>query len=162
MFCRSSIALNAAVVRCIWPATRPDRSAIPQATGRVFPKRDVVEFVFDGAMEFGVVREATHHPVEDVNEQTGGALADAVGLRTVGFGSRVVHVLDRQIKLIGMVFDLAAIFGAAIRQDRAAGLFMRGKERDHAVVQQVGVSETLCMRASPCVFGGSLIEPFWE
>ena len=24
-----------------------------------------------------------------------------------------------------------------------------------------GVSETLCMRLSPCSFGGSLIEPFW-
>jgi hypothetical protein len=24
-----------------------------------------------------------------------------------------------------------------------------------------GVSETLCMRVSPCAFGGSFVEPFW-
>ena len=24
-----------------------------------------------------------------------------------------------------------------------------------------GVSETLCMRVSPCEFGGSFVEPFW-
>ena len=47
-------------------------------TVQLLSECDVVEFVFDGAMEFGVVREATHHPVEDVNEQTGGALAGAM------------------------------------------------------------------------------------
>jgi uncharacterized membrane protein len=26
---------------------------------------------------------------------------------------------------------------------------------------EMGVSETLCMRLSPCSFDGSLIEPFW-
>ena len=27
--------------------------------------------------------------------------------------------------------------------------------------KEAGVSETLCMRASPCKFGGSFVEPFW-
>ena len=30
------------------------------------------------SMEFGVIREAAHHPADDVNEQTGGALADSL------------------------------------------------------------------------------------
>ena len=37
-------------------------------------------------------------------------LVYALGLRAFGFGSGVIHVLNRQIKLIGVVFDLAAIF----------------------------------------------------
>ena len=28
-------------------------------------------------------------------------------------------------------------------------------------LRQPGVSETLCMRVSPCEFGGSFVEPFW-
>ena len=45
------------------------------------------------------------------------ALADTVGLRAVGLGARVVDVLNRQVELIGMVFDLAAILGATVGQD---------------------------------------------
>jgi len=63
---------------------------------QLFAKGDVVKFILD-------------RPVE--------AFAYAVRLRTVRLGLGMVHILDGQIKLIGVVFDLAAILGAPIRQD---------------------------------------------
>jgi hypothetical protein len=48
------------------------------------------------------------HAVELVQHGLMEALDDAVGLRTFGLGTRMVNVLDRQIKLIFVVFGIAA------------------------------------------------------
>ena len=45
------------------------------------------------------------------------AFAYAVGLWRIGASAGVIHILDRQIYLIGMVFDLAAILRASVRED---------------------------------------------
>jgi hypothetical protein len=39
----------------------------------------------------------------------------------------------------------------------------RGRVNIHGAVnlENLGVSETLCMRVSPCSFDGSSVEPFW-
>jgi len=44
------------------------------------------------------------------------ALTDAVGLRALGPGARVIDVLDREIKLIFMPLWVAAEFASTIRQ----------------------------------------------
>ena len=46
------------------------------------------------------------------------------------------------------------------RQEAQAALFYEFSLDDH-VPQDRGVSETLCMRLSPCEFVGSFVEPFW-
>ncbi len=35
------------------------------------------------------------------------------------------------------------------------------RKREKVFGRFKGVSETLCMRLSPCEFGGSFVEPFW-
>ena len=40
--------------------------------------------------------------------------ADAVGLRALGLGARVIDVLDRQIEFVVVSFGIAAIFTAAV------------------------------------------------
>jgi hypothetical protein len=45
------------------------------------------------------------------------ALADAVGLRMLGFRPRVIDVLYRQIELVFVMLTLAAVFRSSIRQD---------------------------------------------
>ena len=65
-----------------------DRTKQPLAEGVV------VELVLDGSME---------------------PLTDAICLRAVRFGLRVIHILDGQIQLIGVVLDLSAILSSATR-----------------------------------------------
>ncbi len=45
------------------------------------------------------------------------ALADAIGLRALGLGARVIDVLDREIELVFMPLRIATIFAAAIGQN---------------------------------------------
>ena len=63
---------------------------------------------------------------------------DAIGPRAVRFGLCVIDIFNRQIKLASMVLDLAAIFGSAIRQDAQQVDLVFRKERNDAVVEQVG------------------------
>ncbi len=49
-------------------------------------------------------------------------------LGAVRLGSRVVHVLDGQVELIGMASGFAAMFGAAVRQDAQQADAVSGKE----------------------------------
>src|SRR5262245_25090893 len=44
------------------------------------------------------------------------ALADAVGLRALGFGARVINVLDREIELVLVPLRIAAILATAVGQ----------------------------------------------
>ena len=96
---------------------RPDRSANRPQNGTAFAERDVVEFVLDRRME---------------------PRADAIGLRAVCLGPGMIHVFNGQIKLIGVVFDLATVLDSAIRQDPQQVNLALSKERNDPVVQQVG------------------------
>ena len=52
------------------------------------------------------------------------------------------------------------IFGVAqIIEDQRQHLSLINEIKKE--LQQVGVSETLCMRVGPCEFHGSFVEPFW-
>ena len=48
-------------------------------------------------------------------------------------------------------------FGLKIERNKTSN-WLWDKVQFHA---RKGVSETLCMRVSPCEFGGSFVEPFW-
>ena len=71
------------------------------------------------------------------------ALADAVGLRAVGLGLRMVDVLDGQVKLVGMVLDLAAVFGAPIRKHALNRNAVFCIEGDYPIVEYIGSRDPL-------------------
>lgn len=56
------------------------------------------------------------------------ALADTIYLRTIRLGLRVIHKLDRQIELVGVVLDLAAILRAPVRQDTRRNMLTHSPE----------------------------------
>ncbi len=66
------------------------------------------------------------------------ALADAVGLRTLGLGAAVVDVFDREIQLVFVPLRVAAVFAAAVAQHAQELDLMLLEERQHPVVEQVG------------------------
>ena len=57
---------------------------------------------------------AEGHLIKLVQDRLMKPLADAVGLRRHRFGFRVVDIINRQIKLVIMVLDLAAILCATV------------------------------------------------
>jgi len=61
-------------------------------TIHLFAERDTVELVEHGLVE---------------------AFTDAVGLRALGLGARVIDVLDRKVEFVFVSFGVAAIFAAA-------------------------------------------------
>jgi len=63
------------------------------------------------------------------------AFTNPVGLRMSGLGFGMVDVAGRQIQLIVMLLDLAAVFGSAIRQDAQHGQLVRVIERQYFVIQ---------------------------
>ena len=65
------------------------------------------------------------------------ARADAIRLLAVCLGPNMVYVFNGEIKLIGVVFDLAALLRAAICEDSQQADLVLSEEGDHAVVQQV-------------------------
>jgi len=84
--------------------------------GIISPRKDVVELVLDGLVE---------------------PLAYAVGLRAVGLRSGMVDILDREVELIGMVFDLAAVFRATIREHAQQADPVLREQGDHPVIEQI-------------------------
>ena len=86
-------------------------------TVHLFAERDTVELV-------------EHRLVE--------AFADAVSLRALGLGTRVIDVLDRQIKLVFVPFRVAAVLAAAIRQYAEQLGIMLLEEWQYPVVQEIG------------------------
>jgi hypothetical protein len=64
-------------------------------TIHLFAERDTIELVEHGFVE---------------------ALADAVGLRALGLGARVIDVLDRKLKLVFASLRVATILAAAVAQ----------------------------------------------
>src|SRR5215471_4056347 len=65
------------------------------------------------------------------------ALADAVGLRALGFGARVINVLDREIELVLVPLRIAAILATAVGQYPQQLDIMAIEEGNHPVVQQI-------------------------
>src|SRR6186713_298128 len=86
-------------------------------TIHLFSKRDPVELVEHGFVE---------------------ALADAVGLRALCLGPRMIDVLNGKIKLVLMMLRIATIFRAPVGQHPAEGNAMAFEERQHTVVQDLG------------------------
>src|SRR6188472_4594112 len=62
---------------------------------------------------------AERYPVELVQHRFVEALDDSIGLRALGLGSGVVHILDREIELVLMVLGVSAIFRASVGQHAA-------------------------------------------
>ena len=87
-----------------------------QVAIELFAERDLIELLQNGLVE---------------------TFTNPVGLRMPGLGFGVVDVVDRQIQLIIMLFDLTAIFGAPIRQDTQHGQSVGLIERQHFVIQHI-------------------------
>ncbi len=65
------------------------------------------------------------------------ALADAVGLRALGLGARMINVLDRKVKLVFVSFGIAAEFAAAVGQNAQQFDLVLFEERHHSVIEQI-------------------------
>jgi hypothetical protein len=65
-------------------------------------------------VERGIDALSERHPVELIEHRLMEAFADAIGLGALGFGARMVDVLDPQIELIGVVLGIAAILRASV------------------------------------------------
>jgi hypothetical protein len=61
------------------------------------------------------------------------ALTDAIGLRALGLGARVIDVLDREIKFILVLLWVGAILTAAVGQYAQQLDLLALEEREHAV-----------------------------
>src|SRR5215831_12823817 len=66
------------------------------------------------------------------------AFTDAVRLRALGLGARVIDVLDREIQLILMPFRVAAELAAAVSQYAQELDIVLLKEWQHTVIEQIG------------------------
>ena len=86
-------------------------------TIHLLAERDTVELVEHGLVE---------------------ALADAVGLRALGLGARVIDVLDREVELVFVPLRIAAVLAAAVGQHAQQLDVVLLEERDHAIVEQIG------------------------
>src|ERR1700691_5355232 len=64
-------------------------------------------------------------------------LDDAIRLRDLGLGARMVDILERQVELIFVVLGVAAIFRAAISQHAAEPHLPRIIERHDAIVDEI-------------------------
>ena len=66
------------------------------------------------------------------------AFTDAVGLRALGLGARVIDVLDREIQLVFVPFGIAAKLAAAVSQHAQELDVVLLEERQHTVIEQIG------------------------
>jgi len=82
-----------------------------------FAERDTIEFVEHGFVE---------------------ALADAVGLRALGLGARVIDVLDRKVKLVFVSLRAATILAAAVGQYAQKLDIVLLEQRHHPIIEQIG------------------------
>ena len=65
-------------------------------------------------------------------------LNDAIRLRALGLGARMVDILERQIELVFMALWIAAIFLAAIGQHAGEPYLPCVIERHDAIVDEIG------------------------
>ena len=80
---------------------------------------------------------AERHPIELVQDGAMEALADSIGLRTLGLGAAVIDVLDREVELVVVAFT-AAEFGATIGQHPRQPDSVLIIERHHSIVEDLG------------------------
>src|SRR5262249_17189083 len=66
------------------------------------------------------------------------AFTDAVGLRALGLGARVIDVLDREIQLVLVPFGIATELAAAVGQHAQQLDIVLLEERQHTVIEQIG------------------------
>src|SRR5262245_37646254 len=66
------------------------------------------------------------------------AFTDAVRLRALGLGARVIDVLDREIELVLVPFGIAAKLAAAVSQNAQQLDIVLLEERQHTVIEQIG------------------------
>ena len=69
------------------------------------------------------------------------SLADAIGLRTLPLGARVIEILHRQVQRILVVTGATPALRAPIGQDAHQRNAVPLKEGEHAVVEHVRASE---------------------
>ena len=65
------------------------------------------------------------------------ALTDAVGLRALGLGARVIDVLHREVELVFVALRVAAVLAAAIGKHAQQLDIVLIEERQHAVIEQI-------------------------
>jgi len=82
-----------------------------------FAERDTIELVERGLVE---------------------AFTNAVRLRALGLGARVIDVLDREIELVFVPFGIAAELAAAVSQHAQELDLVLLEERQHTVIEQIG------------------------
>src|SRR6516164_10168304 len=95
VFCRRTSVLDVAAPRYNRESTHRDRAAIHRSNDTPSCGTRHVKLVEHGLVE---------------------ALANAVGLRALGLGARMIDVLDRKIELILMPLRVTAVLAAAIGQ----------------------------------------------
>jgi hypothetical protein len=66
------------------------------------------------------------------------ALADAVRLRALGLGARVIDVLDRKVKLVFVSLRVATILAAAVGQHAQKLDIVLLEQRHHPIIEQIG------------------------
>src|SRR4029453_7793221 len=66
------------------------------------------------------------------------AFTDAVRLRALGLGARVIDVLDCQIQLVLVPFGIAAKLAAAVGQHAQELDIVLLEERQHTVIEEIG------------------------
>src|SRR5262245_43534034 len=81
---------------------------------------------------------AERNTIELVERGLVEAFTDAVGLRALGLGARVIDVLDREIQLILVPFGIAAELAAAVSQHAQELDIVLLEERQHTVIEQIG------------------------
>jgi hypothetical protein len=66
------------------------------------------------------------------------AFTDAVRLRALGLGARVIDVLDREVELVLVPFGIAAELAATVSQHAQELDIVLLEERQHTVIEQIG------------------------
>src|SRR6516164_3920631 len=81
---------------------------------------------------------AERNTIELVEHGLVEAFTDAIRLRALGLGARVVDVLDREIQLVLVPFGIAAELAAAVSQHAQELDIVLLQERQHTVIEQIG------------------------
>src|ERR1700758_2870535 len=81
---------------------------------------------------------AERDTVELVQYRSVKALADAVGLRALGLGARVIDVLDRKVKLVFVSLRVATILAPAVGQYAQKLDIVLLEQRHHPIIEQFG------------------------
>src|ERR1700756_3635603 len=81
---------------------------------------------------------AERDTVELVEHRSVEALADAVGLRALGLGARMIDVLDCKVKLVFVSLRVATILAAAVSQYAQQLDIALLEQRHHPIIEQIG------------------------